>query len=314
MRVQAVLVAGDRGAARAIGGRSKAFVEIAGKPMVLHVLEALLHTPEVSEVFVVGDARRLERAVAQYGALELAAVRGKPIHIVPQRDSLYENIWHTFLRTLPPGKPDPDHPILVAPTDIPLVVPEEISDFVERALACRAGHVVGLSPEISLQSFAPRDTEPGISMACFNLAEGRFRHNNLHLVRPLRIGNRHYVQEVYENRYQKEWGNMLRLGSRILRKEYRNLWALFPYLGMHLAGVLDRRRWRRAADRIRSWVPLRTVERAIGAMFRTEFVTVTTALGGAAMDIDNAEDLAVAEKMIGRWKALQARMARGRAA
>ena len=38
MPIQAILVAGDRGASRAIRGRSKAFVEVAGKPMVVHVV------------------------------------------------------------------------------------------------------------------------------------------------------------------------------------------------------------------------------------------------------------------------------------
>ena len=49
MAVQAVLLAGDRGASRAVRGESKAYLEIAGKPMLVHVLEALLHTPEVHE-------------------------------------------------------------------------------------------------------------------------------------------------------------------------------------------------------------------------------------------------------------------------
>ena len=103
---------------------------------------------------------------------------------------------------------------------------------------------------------------------------------------------------------------MLRLGWRILRREYRNMWVLFFYGLMHLAGVLDRRGLRRAADRVRSWVSLRTVERGIGALLRTRFASVVTAHGGAALDVDNAEDLAVIEKNLERWKALQTRMAR----
>ena len=73
--IQAVLLAGDRGAAKAVRGRSKAFVEVAGRPMVVHVLEALLHTPEVSEVFVTGNAAALERVFTEYGCLRLAAAR-----------------------------------------------------------------------------------------------------------------------------------------------------------------------------------------------------------------------------------------------
>ena len=101
VRVQTVLLAGDRGHSRAIGGRSKPFLEVAGKPMVVHVLEALLSTPEVSEIYVVGDVLQLGETLAEHGSLRLAAARSCPVHIVPQRSSLYENAWHGFLCTLP---------------------------------------------------------------------------------------------------------------------------------------------------------------------------------------------------------------------
>ena len=84
MQIQAVLVAGDKGASRAVAGSSKTFVELASKPMFVHVLETLLHTPEISEVWVVGEASRLEKALALTGCLELAADLGCPIHVLPQ--------------------------------------------------------------------------------------------------------------------------------------------------------------------------------------------------------------------------------------
>lgn len=310
MRTQAILVAGDRGASRAVRGTSKAFVEIAGRPMVVHVLEALLHTPEVSEVYLVGNAARLSSAVAEYGCLALAAARGCPIHIVPQRDTLYANVWYTFLRTLAPGRADPKHAVLVVPADIPLVIPEEISAFLARAAASGGDYVVGLSPETALAPFAPRDDAPGVEMAYFNLREGRFRQNNLHWVRPLRMGNRHYIDEMYENRYQKELGSQIGLAWRVIRREWRNLWVLGCYFMIHLAGVLHRRGYRDAADRVRAWVPLSSIESAASALLRTRFRTVTTELGGAAVDVDNDADLEVVEKMLERWKALQIRLAR----
>jgi hypothetical protein len=79
---------------------------------------------------------------------------------------------------------------------------------------------------------------------------------------------------------------------------------------MHVAGVLERRGYRRASDRVRSLVSLRTVERGLGAMLRTRFTTVETLLGGAALDVDNDGDLDVADKMLERWKAMQIRTAR----
>jgi len=311
MRVQAILVAGDRGASRAIRSRSKAFVEVAGKPMVVHVLESLLHTPEISEIFVVGNPARLERVIADYGCLALAASRGCPVHVVPQRETLYANVWHTFLRTLRPGAfPRDPHGVLVVPADIPLVMPEEISAFATRAQACGGDYVVGLSPESVLAAFAPRDGAPGVEMAYFNLREGRFRQNNLHFVRALRMGNRHYIEDMYENRYQKEVASQVALAWRVLRKEWRNLWVLGCYFLIHLAGSLHRRGHARASDLVRSWVPLAMIERAASALLRTRFMTVTTELGGAAIDVDNEADLEVVEKMLERWKAMQARLAR----
>jgi GTP:adenosylcobinamide-phosphate guanylyltransferase len=284
---------------------SKAYLEVAGKPLVVHVLETLLHTPEISEVFCVGDAVRLEKAVAQHGCLGLAAARGCALHVVPQGNTLYENVWNAFLRTLPPGSEDPEHAVLVVPSDIPLVVPAEISDFLAKAEKVDADYVIGLTPEEALAPYRPRAGAPGIEMAYFNLREGRLRQNNLHCVRPLKLRNRHYVQDMYENRYQKEWGNMLRLAWRLLTRELRNLWVLGFYLVMHVAGVLHRRGWRRASDWVRRFAALRTVEQGMSDLLQARVVCVTTSLGGAALDIDNAEDLAAAEQMFERWRRAQ---------
>lgn len=309
-RVQAVLLAGDRRGSRAVRGSSKAYVDVAGRPMVVHVLESLLHARLVSEVYAVGDPVQLEKVIADHGLLALSTSRARPIHIVPQRETLFENVWNGFLRTLPPRDPDPDHAILVAPADIPLVVPEEIDEFLGLAARAEADYVVGLTPAHALGPYAPRDGRPGIEMASFNIREGRFRQNNLHFVRPLRMSKRHYIQDMYDNRYQKQLGNMLRLGWRILVREFRHLWVIFYYLMMHVAAVLDRRGWRRWADALRDRIPIATVERGIGELLGTRFTTVLTGFGGAALDVDNDEDLEAVSKMLFVWKRRQAELAR----
>ena len=50
-------------------------------------------------------------------------------------------------------------------------------------------------------------------MAYFNLREGRFRQSNLHLVKPAKLGNRHYIEDMYEHRYQRQLGQAL--GARV---------------------------------------------------------------------------------------------------
>jgi GTP:adenosylcobinamide-phosphate guanylyltransferase len=304
-RYPAVLVAGDRSHSRAVAGRSKAFVEVGGKAMVVHVLDALIRTPQISEVFVVGDARRLEQCLNASGVLERAAYASRAVHIVPQRETLYENVWHGFLRTVPSGSPEPDHAVVVVPADIPLVIAEELSEFIRGASEADVDYAIGLSPDVALERFAPRDGQPGIEMACFNLREGRFRQNNLHLVRPLRMGNRHYIQDMYECRHQKELSSMIWLVLQLLVREFRKLWVLGPYLVLHLAGFLDRRGFLRGAHLVRSLVSLRTLERAAGALLRTRVAAIVTGFGGAALDVDNDADCAVADKMFAAWKALQ---------
>jgi GTP:adenosylcobinamide-phosphate guanylyltransferase len=305
-----VLLAGDRGHARAVRGRSKAYLEVSGKPMVVHVLEALIHTDGVTEVFVVGNPVALQEVLTRFGCLDLAASAACPVHVVPQYASLVENIWQCFLRTLPAGPPDPDHAILVVPSDIPLVVPEELLDFVRKAQATGADYVAGLSPDFAMQPFQASDDSPGIEMASFNVREGRFRQSNLHYVKPLRMEKRRYIQDMYEHRYQKQIGNMIALAVRVLGAEWRRSWLIGLYVLMHTAAVLDRRGYRRWADRVRAWVPIRAVESGAGQLLGTRFTTVTTELGGAAMDVDNAEDLEAADKMLPQWKAEQIRRAR----
>jgi len=312
LRVPVVLLAGDRAHSRAVRHESKAFVEIAGRTMLEHVFRTVAATPEVTDIFVVGDPDRVQRVLSSSGAIRAASASGRTVHIVPQRATLYENVWHGFLASLPPGERDPDSDVLVVPADIPLAVPEELSEFVRLARAADVDYALGLTPDVALEPFAPREGRPGIEMAYFNLAEGRFRQNNLHLVRPLRMGNRHYIQNMYESRYQKELGSMLRLIGQVLRREYRHLWVVFPYLVLHVAGMLDRRGHVGAATFVRRFVSLRTIEHCIGSLLRTRFATVVTGYGGAALDVDNEHDLDAADKMFDRWRSLQT--GRGRVA
>ncbi len=103
---------------------------------------------------------------------------------------------------------------------------------------------------------------------------------------------------------------MIRLAWRIFVREFRSFWILFCYLLIHVASALDRKGHRRASDWVRARVRISTVERGIGALLKTRFRTVTTQFGGAALDVDKDEDLQVVEKMLARWKAMQARLAR----
>ena len=62
--LDAIVLAGtDDNPRRMIQGQNKAFLEIAGKSLVLHVVEALLESPSVGEIFVVGPIDRLHNVL-----------------------------------------------------------------------------------------------------------------------------------------------------------------------------------------------------------------------------------------------------------
>lgn len=311
-------MAGDRRAAKAVHGESKVYLEIGGLPLIAHVVRMLQRVPEVDEVWVVGNAARLE---AVLGTPEMVNELRKPLHVVPQFRNLYENAWQTFRRVLPgagdsgrdPVGPDLDQRVLYLSGDLPFAQPQEVSAFVRQGLACDVDYVLGLVSEEAMESFYPEGPgEPGIHMAYFNLAEGRFRQSNLHLARPARIVNRRYVEDLYEHRYQKEFGNIVKLAWKLLRSEEGGVRLLFYYGLMHLAAVADRWGLRSLADRLRRGLRLRRVEATLATLLRASFRFTVTDVGGCAVDIDNEPDFDAAVARFEPWRAAQAARARER--
>ncbi len=317
MGIPAVIAAGDGKAAKAVYGESKVYLEIDGRTLVARTVAALQLVPQISEVWVVGNAERLE---ALLGQADLRAELRKPLHVVSQFRNLYENVWQAFRRTLPGAPPegrdpapgDLDARVLYISGDLPLATPQEISQFIERSLARGCDYAVGLVTEQSLRDFYPRARgEPGVRMAYFNLREGRLRQSNLHLVRPARIASRNYIEEMYEHRHQREIGDIVGLAWRLLRSERGGLRLVAYYGLMQLASVADRWRLRWLADRVRRWIPIAKVEGALSSLLGTSLGFVVTDIGGCALDIDNEPDYDAVRSMFGEWsKAQQARAER----
>jgi hypothetical protein len=168
-------------------------------------------------------------------------------------------------------------------------------------------YALGLVTEASMADFLPAAPgEPGIQMATFNLREGRFRQSNLHLVKPGRIVNRHYVEEMYRNRFQREINSIVGMAWRLFTSERGGFTILYYYFLMHCAGVLDRRGNRRLADALRRFIPIARIEAGCSRLLRASFRFVITEAGGAAIDIDNEHDYDIAKLRYEEWSKLQA--------
>ena len=317
-RIPAIIAAGDGKAAKAVYGQSKAYLEVAGRPLVARVAAQLQRVPEVSEVWVVGNAQRLAQVFAD-AALRAELV--KPLFVAPQFRNLLQNAWFTFLRLLPNAGPagrapqtpeEAAQPVLYLSADLPFATAQEISAFIHRASQVDCDYALGLVPESSMQGFAPHGGAPGIRMACFHTMEGRFRQSNLHLVRPARLGNREAVEQMYEHRYQQRPAQMLRLAWRILTYQGGGPRILRIYGLMHLALICERLRLRALSDWLRRAVSFGHIERACSSILQANFRMVVTCGGGCAVDIDNEHDLDVARRMAERWWAEQSARVRER--
>ncbi len=311
-RIPAIVTAGDGKASRAVYGDAKVYLDVAGRSLVARTVGVLMRVPEVSEIWVVGNADRLERTLREDA--ELRAGVAKPVYVVPQFGSLYENAWETFRRLLPGAPPegrDPvgaelDQRVLYLSADLPFASPQEISAFIQRTLAADCDYGLGLVTEESLTPFYPAHGKPGIEMAYFNVADGRVRQSNLHLVRPARMGHRWYVEDMYEHRYQKELFHAVALAWRILTYKGGGIRLVLYYAVMHVAGVADRARLRGFADALRRFVSFARIDRACSQLLDTRFRLIVTDVGGCGVDIDSERDVDTARERFEEWSKQQA--------
>lgn len=122
----ALLMAGSRGPTDAIaqhaGVTHKALAMIAGRPMISYVLDALVAAPEIGKIVAVIEEPSALRAVPEIRALEEAGTL--EIFVARPSPSL------SVLATLDAYTP---YPAIVTTADHPLLNPEMISEFVDKA-------------------------------------------------------------------------------------------------------------------------------------------------------------------------------------
>ena len=315
MGIPAIVTAGDLTAARAVYGESKVYLEVDGLPLVARVVRVLQQVPEVSEVWVIGNAERLEAVLSQ-PAVQSALC--KPLHVIEQQRNLFENCWESYRRALPGAPPegrdpvgdDLDFPVLYLSGDLPFATPQEISAFLQQAAQADCDYALGLVSKESLQSFLPREPGgPGVEVAYFTMREGRLRQSNLHYAKPGRMGARELIEEMYEHRHQKRIWNMISLGVKLAFNRGAGPRVVFWYALIHLSGVLDRWGLVALADFVRRANGLARTERVVGRLLQTRFRFLVTEVGGCAIDVDTEAEYDAVQARFAEWSAEQAERA-----
>ena len=294
--IDAIVLAGDRSGSRNFAGGNKNFLELAGKPLLLHVIGALNDVAEIARIAIVGPATAISELLQD----RQAELRDNlEIIVVEQKDTAYDNFWAAFLQllgdTYSPGiestnKRFEDKAVLLVPGDTPLMRADEIREFLGRCAAQDLDYGVGMTEERFLRRFGPKDGTPGIEMNYLHLSSGSFRLNNLHFARPFRVGKREYVERIYEYRYQRQLMNMLRVVKDILLTPGLGLRPVAFYLYAQLATRCFARGYHRLLAMVRQRLTPQKVTRIASILLQANVRIIETSGGGCAIDVDNEKD------------------------
>ena len=296
-----ILVAGEGKTSYKVYHQNKAFLTLQGKCVILYVIEALQQVKSIGDIYIVGLKNKLEQVLH---SSRIDCEFPKRIYVVEQKANLYENVWQTFLQSQQVGDTNPtphrDKTVLIVPCDAPLITPHEVEFFISNADMNRYDHVLGLVSRKKLRHFYPNNSKPGIKMAYLHILEDSFRINNLHLVKPLRIENREYIQKMYQYRYQRNFKNLVLFGLSVFGKDkakhYKN------YIGLQLCLFFSGLGLEFMVNYFRKLNPKIELEETISTIMKTRFSTLEVPFPGAALDIDNAKDYEAMKTRFDEWQ------------
>ncbi|MDZ7671613.1 MAG: NTP transferase domain-containing protein [Halanaerobiales bacterium] len=164
MKFDALVVAGakNNGALKDYSNKEyESLIEIAGKPMVQHVIEAVENVGEISDIVIVGPEKINQKINSHY-------------KIIEPENVLINNIKKGI------DALNNDHHILIITSDIPLITTKTIEDFIEKCKLEKKHDLFYpiISKDINLDSY------PEVDRTYVHLKEGIFTGGNIILVSP----------------------------------------------------------------------------------------------------------------------------------
>ncbi len=190
-------------------GQPKALLDVAGKPMVQWVLDALDNAPSVQNVVFVG----LTQACG--------ITSPKIAHYLPDQGSMLRNILAGLDQVM--AMNPATQQVLVSSSDIPLLT----SAMVETFLAQCADPTVDI-----YHSIVPRETMerrfPGSRRSYVHFSDGDFAAGDIHVVAP-------YIGHAHEDL----WNDLLNSRKNALKQAARLGPAFFAKLLAHRLGLAE---------------------------------------------------------------------------
>jgi hypothetical protein len=309
MKIDAAILIGDRGKIRPIQGGNKNFLDLNGLPLFFYPLKALEESQYVNRIFIVGDQDRIQKSIAR----NIRTLKApEKIIALEQRRNLFENAFVAFEKSLEverknnriPEWTNEEKAMLYMPGDTPLITPQEIDEFLEQCDLNFIDYSLGMSTEEGLMPFYPTREERGIKMAYFYVKGKKYRQNNLHLIKPLKIKNRHSIQRLYDYRYQKQFIYFLKLLLEFYRAHVQRR-GIYYFLILHWNLFLSRMGLEILTPPFRKMISVEDLEGVLRNFLGCRFKIVETELPGAALDIDNERDYETMKIRFRFWREYQ---------
>ena len=224
----------------------RAELPIAGKMMAQHVIDALKASSCVGNIHVVGD-------------IKCDGADG----FIPPAGTLIENLIAGMKACGSDGCG------LIVTSDIPLVTPEAIDDFIERCGDLSADFYYSIIPKEACEK-----RFPGVRRTYVRLAEGTFTGGNI---------------MVMSSRLVTENANLIR-EVVAARKSPMKLSRLIG-LGTLLRMVIAQTVWAKAVN-------IATLEKTAGRILKADIKAVKTPYAEIGADVDDAEQFEAMEKLL----------------
>jgi GTP:adenosylcobinamide-phosphate guanylyltransferase len=300
--IDAIVLAGTHSdPARWIMGQNKAFLDMDGRPMVRHVVDALLGAQSIADIYVIGPVEQVRDAL-----------QGEPeeIHLVPQEGNMLSNCWAgvhaSEARHAAKGLDrDPMRPYLVISSDLPIISPASIDDFVARcadddqASGHAYGIMVGVADEAGLEPYS----KDGIVRPFVELEFARVRLSNIYVARPWVLTNQEFLQTGFGFRKAVKWRNVVGLAYSFLSQD--GGWQA-AWMTMRLqATLVARRRGGRLYHRLRRWNTREKVEARTSKVLGGPLRVVISPFGGLSLDVDDEKDFRILTDRYDDWMAIQ---------
>ncbi len=287
---------------------NKTFVRIGNRPLFIHVLSSLLLVRHIRRIYIVGPKDEIEKEL-RIASSEID-LTPKTVIVLQESTGILENVMKAFHHSVAnklPGDADSENTeklFFAIGGDSPLVLPEEVEQFIGLCDISRYDYFMGMTPSEVLEHFKPTANRRGISMAYSHFSNMLTRINNMHMARLERVSNRNEFGEIYRIRYLRNIANIIRMAIGLMKRESRFFdWG--GWVNMFMAMWCRKMGLYKLSDYFRRNITIERVENVASLLLGTRAKIVFTTYGGAALDMDRPKNKEAMEENFDYWTTLQ---------